>query len=91
MNERKDEEELDKKDRQKEKEELEELCKRIVAEGHMDPEAEFQRVKAQRDAKYKPVLLVAAPRHVEKEAKKVPMAEVPNGDAGKDSRLDFQS
>ena len=44
MAERKIEAEVDHKDRQKEKEELEELKARILAEGHQDPNAEFERV-----------------------------------------------
>ncbi len=36
--------ELDERDRKREKEELEEIRQRLLAEGHPDPEAELRRV-----------------------------------------------
>lgn len=36
--------ELDERDRKREKEELEEIRQRLLAEGHPDPDAELQRV-----------------------------------------------
>lgn len=39
--------EADERDRKREKEELEEIRQRLLAEGHPDPDAELQRVRLQ--------------------------------------------
>jgi RNA-binding protein 25 len=44
LNEREKEMEADERDRMKEREELEEIRKRLMEEGHPDPEAEMERV-----------------------------------------------
>lgn len=44
LNEREKEMEADERDRMKEREELEEIRKRLLEEGHPDPEAEMERV-----------------------------------------------
>jgi len=44
LNEREKEMEADERDRLKEREELEEIRKRLMEEGHPDPEAEMERV-----------------------------------------------
>lgn len=38
--------EADERDRKREKEELEEIRQRLLAEGHPDPDAELQRVRS---------------------------------------------
>lgn len=38
--------EADERDRKREKEELEEIRQRLLAEGHPDPDAELQRVSS---------------------------------------------
>lgn len=50
--------ELDSRDRQKEKEEIEELKNRIFSGEHEDPNAEFERVKREKEEQYKPKLLI---------------------------------
>ena len=45
LNEREKEMEADERDRLKEREELEEIRKRLMEEGHPDPEAEMERVR----------------------------------------------
>lgn len=49
---------MDNRDRQKEKEEIEELKTRIFAGEHDDPNAEFERIKKEREEQYKPKLLI---------------------------------
>ena len=58
LQERKLEEEADDKDRQREKDELDELKRRLMDEGHDDPMAVFDKICAQREEKFQPVLLV---------------------------------
>lgn len=41
--------ELDERDRKREKEELEEIRQRLLAEGHPDPDAELRRVSPRLD------------------------------------------
>jgi RNA-binding protein 25 len=50
--------ELDTRDRQKEKEEIEELKNRIFSGEHEDPSAEFERAKKEKEDQYKPKLLI---------------------------------
>jgi len=44
LNEREKEMEADERDRQKEREELEDIRKKLLEDGHPDPEAEMERV-----------------------------------------------
>lgn len=49
---------MDTRDRQKEKEEIEELKNRIFSGEHEDPNAEFERAKREKEDQYKPKLLI---------------------------------
>lgn len=50
--------ELDERDRKREKEELEEIRQRLLAEGHPDPDAELRRVSPRLDRSRVTLLLL---------------------------------
>lgn len=50
--------ELDSRDRAKEKEELEELKAKVFSGEYEDPNAEFERLKKEREEQFKPKLLI---------------------------------
>lgn len=50
--------ELDSRDRAKEKEELEELKAKVFSGEFEDPNAEFERLKKEREEQFKPKLLI---------------------------------